>query len=56
VKRLHLWLEQTHGPFFELVRHFLTDLFQNDWVSSREHLQVFAGTLLGMVTMSRSPN
>lgn len=51
MNRVRVWVEETHGTFLELIRHFLTDLFQNDLTASRDHLEVFVGTVLGGVTM-----
>jgi hypothetical protein len=31
------WLQETHSPYFELLRHFLRHFFHNDLVSDPEH-------------------
>ncbi len=33
-KRIRVWLAQTHGPQFELLRHFLSEQLANDLMSS----------------------
>src|ERR1700689_633037 len=34
LQRMRLWLEQTHGAQFELVRHFLSQQLAYDFISS----------------------
>jgi len=41
------WLRETHGPFFELFRHFLRNFFSNDLVSNPR--QANAAALIAIV-------
>ena len=39
------WLDRTHGTQFELARHFLTSMFENDMFSSEQGMRLAAGVL-----------
>lgn len=44
-RKLRSWLAETHGPQFELVRHFLSEQLANDLISS-DQVRRFAITVL----------
>jgi predicted permease len=48
-RRLQAWLEETHGPRFELVRHFLGRFFDSEAVTVPGEWQKVAYGLLAMV-------
>lgn len=35
------WLEETHGPFFELVRHFFERMFESELVTAPDQLRTW---------------
>ncbi len=47
-ERIRAWLAETHGPQFELVRHFLSQMFALEQISSREHMQRTIAAALGL--------
>jgi hypothetical protein len=47
-KRIRLWLSQTHGPQFELLRHFLSEQLANDLMSSDQVRRLVITVLAGL--------
>ena len=49
VERWREWNERTHGPGFELCRHFFQRFFDSDLVSTPGQWRIVAGGAIGMV-------
>jgi hypothetical protein len=47
-RRIRLWLSQTHGPQFELLRHFLSEQLANDLMSSDQVRRLVITVLAGL--------
>ncbi len=47
-ERMRAWLAETHGPQFELVRHFLSQMLALEQISSREQMQRTMAAALGL--------
>jgi hypothetical protein len=47
-KRIRLWLSETHGPQFELLRHFLPEQLANDLMSSDQVRRLVIAVLAGL--------
>ena len=50
IERWREWNERTHGPGFELRRHFFLRFFDNDLVSTPGQWRVVAGGTIGIVS------
>lgn len=48
VERAGDWLDETHGPNFELVRHFFRSFFDSELLSTRGKLQVVITSALSL--------
>lgn len=48
-KRIQNWLEETHGPSFELRRHFFKRFFDSELISDPNQTKVMAGGALAIV-------
>lgn len=40
-ERWRQWLEETHGPFFELVRHFFLRMFESELITAPDQLRTW---------------
>ena len=49
VERWREWTERTHGPWFELCRHFFQRFFDSDLVATPGQWRVVAGGAIGVV-------
>lgn len=47
--RLLTWLDETHGEFFELVRHFFRGLFDSELITAPDQLQKFVIGILAAI-------
>lgn len=53
MKRLRQWLEETHSPQFELLRHFGGQFFESEFVAQPGQLKLlFAGVLSVLASLS----
>src|SRR5215831_15564530 len=50
--RLRTWLEETHGAFFELLRHFLARFFDTETSIPGEWQKVAAGILAALLSFT----
>src|SRR5207248_6751962 len=49
LSRWQQWLEETHNPQFELLRHFLRELFSSELVASPDYLRRWIFGVLGIL-------
>lgn len=52
-QRLRQWLEETHGPFFELVRHFFERMFESELITTPDQLRTWMiGVLAAIMSLT----
>ena len=47
--RVRHWLEDTHGPFLELVRHFFQRMFESELITTPDQLRTFIIGILAAI-------
>lgn len=48
-ERWRQWLEETHGPFFELVRHFFHRMFESELITTPDQLRTWVVGVLAAI-------